>query len=55
MSNYNNKVSGTIVTGTAEADSIKNSGNNVTVNALGGNDTIYSSGEMVSVNGGAGK
>ena len=42
------------VSGTAEADSITNSGDNATIDALAGDDTVKSSGAQVSIDGGAG-
>ncbi|MBR2180148.1 MAG: hypothetical protein IJ862_07135 [Selenomonadaceae bacterium] len=40
MSTINNSKNNTIISGTANADSIWNKGDNVTINANGGNDTI---------------
>ena len=46
----------TLLTGTTYADSIVNSGANVTINALAGNDSINNAeGKNVSINAGAGK
>jgi len=41
-------------TGTAGADSIKNTLDGATINALGGNDTVDNTGASVSISGGAG-
>ena len=42
------------VKGTAGADKLTNSSNNIFIDALGGNDSINNSGERVTVSGGAG-
>ena len=44
----------TLITGTEDADYIINSGENVTINALGGNDSISNSGDDVTIDAGAG-
>ena len=50
----NNTTNATLITGTALADSIINSGENVTINALCEADTIENSGANVSINAGDG-
>ena len=50
----NNTIDNTLITGSVDADSIVNSGNNVTINALSGNDTIQNSGSDAMINGGEG-
>ena len=55
FADISNSTDNTIVTGTADADSIKNYGDNVTINALSGNDYIRSdNGEYLTINGGTG-
>ncbi|MBR4153445.1 MAG: hypothetical protein IKT98_10875 [Selenomonadaceae bacterium] len=54
MADKNNDKNNTVVSGTANADYIVNTGTSVTVNALDGDDTIDNSGEKVSISGGAG-
>jgi len=59
MADISNSKSNTVVTGTSDADSIRNRSPRVTINALGGNDTIdnYFAGDytrFVSINAGAG-
>ncbi len=44
----------TLITGTEDADYIINSGENVTINALGGNDSISNSGDNVTIDAGTG-
>ena len=44
-----------LVTGTENADTLRNNLEDATINALGGNDYIYNSAANVSINGGAGK
>ncbi|MBR5913761.1 MAG: calcium-binding protein [Selenomonadaceae bacterium] len=58
---FNNTVSGVVITGTANSDSISNGkysyssiGSNVTINALGGNDSIDNYASNVTISGGAG-
>lgn len=53
MAEYENTISATLITGSAEADSIFNSGATVTINALAGDDTIDNSGNNVTINAGA--
>ena len=56
MANINNSQSNTIISGSLSNDSIINGGDNVTINALDGNDYIENSGGNNStLNGGAGK
>ena len=50
----NNTTNATLITGTALADSIINTGSNVTINALGEADTIDNTGENVSIDAGEG-
>ena len=55
FADISNSTSNTIITGTNDADSIYNWGDNVTINALGGNDTIGDFiGANVSISGGEG-
>ena len=54
MSVKRNTASNTVISGTADADSIVSVGDSVTVNAGAGDDTVYSKGSPVSINGGAG-
>lgn len=56
FADIHNSTSDTVITGTADADSIYNTAGNVTINALGGNDTITNSffGDTVSISGGEG-
>ena len=50
-----NRTSDTVITGTANADNIYNSGSNVSINAGAGNDSIYNySGSKVTINAGVG-
>ncbi|MBR3497568.1 MAG: hypothetical protein IKO05_01080 [Selenomonadaceae bacterium] len=55
MSAYDNDKSNVKITGSLEADSIKNSGDNVIINALDGKDTINNSGNSVTILGGDAK
>ena len=50
----NGTVSNTIISGTSYADSIKNTGNKVTINANADNDTINNAGSSVRIDAGAG-
>ena len=52
--NVTNTTNFTVVSGTSDADTIRNYGDNSTVRAGGGNDVIISIGEEVIVDGGAG-
>ena len=55
MANLNNTQSNMIVTGTNLADTISNTGSNVIINALAGNDNIMNyDGSNISISGGAG-
>ena len=54
MSFINNSDSDTLITGTADSDTIINSGNNVTINALEGDDTISNTADNVTITGGEG-
>lgn len=53
MAEYSNTDNATVITGSAEADSITNSGATVTVSALGGDDTIDNTGSKVTIDAGA--
>ena len=54
FADISNAANDTVITGTANADSITNTGDYVTIDAGDGDDTIYSEGYDVSINGGAG-
>ncbi len=49
FSDISNSTKNTVITGTASADSIYNSASSVTIDALGGNDTInnYSGSNLI--------
>ena len=47
MANISNSASNTVITGTADADSIYNSASTVTIEAAAGNDTITTTGQAV--------
>ena len=49
-----NEKNSTLITGTAYDDTIDNVGTKITINALGGNDTISNEGNNSSINAGAG-
>jgi len=53
MADINNSDNNTLISGTSEADSIENSGSNVTINADAGNDSISSWTNSVTMDGGA--
>ena len=55
MANVSNNKNGTLISGSSSADTLKNWGANVTIDAAAGNDTIYNGGDNVSIAGGAGK
>lgn len=52
MAIFDNTKSSTVVSGTTNADTITNSGTNVTIDSGKGNDSVVSSGEKSSINGG---
>ena len=54
FANISNSENDTVITGTADADSIYNDGSNVTIQALDGNDTVTNNGSNVIIDAGAG-
>ena len=48
MANISNSTNGTLISGSSSADTLKNWGANVTIDAAAGNDTIYNGGDNAS-------